>query len=97
MRRQAADGLDWVSFAIEDTGIGMTPEQLGRLFQRFSQGDETTTRRFGGTGLGLALSLAFARLMGGDIVVESREGHGTTFTLRLPAALPERSEAETAA
>ena len=68
----------------------MTPEQLVRLFQRFTQADETTTRKFGGTGLGLALSKAFAILLGGDISVESVEGEGTCFTLRLPAILPER-------
>ena len=86
VRREAGPGGDWLSFAVEDTGIGLSPEQMGRLFQRFSQADESTTRRFGGTGLGLALSRAFARLLGGDITVESREGRGSTFTLRVPAA-----------
>ncbi len=62
----------------------MTPEQLAKLFQRFTQADETTTRKFGGTGLGLALSRAFARLLGGDIDVESVEGQGTCFTLAAP-------------
>ncbi|RYC33217.1 sensor histidine kinase [Lichenibacterium minor] len=81
VRREA----DWMCFAVEDTGIGMSPEQLGRLFQRFIQADESTTRRFGGTGLGLALSRAFARLLGGDIAVESEPGRGTVFTLRVPA------------
>ena len=79
----------WMSFVVADTGIGMTPEQMGRLFQRFSQADESTTRRFGGTGLGLALSRAFARLLGGDIAVESEAGLGTTFTLRVPAVVHE--------
>ena len=78
---------DWVSFAVEDTGIGLSPEQVGRLFQRFSQADESTTRRFGGTGLGLALSRAFARLLGGDITVVSRSGQGSTFTLVVPAVV----------
>ncbi len=77
-------------FRVADTGIGMTPEQLGRLFQRFSQADESTTRRFGGTGLGLALTRAFAHLLGGAISVESIFGEGTTFTLRLPACMPEQ-------
>ncbi len=84
VRRLAGEGGDWLSFAVEDTGIGMSAEQIGRLFQRFSQADESTTRRFGGTGLGLALSRAFARLLGGDIAVSSEEGRGTVFTLRVP-------------
>ncbi len=77
-------------FRVSDTGIGMTEEQLARLFQRFAQADETTTRKFGGTGLGLALTRAFSRLLGGDISVESTIGVGTSFTLRLPAAMPEQ-------
>ena len=59
VRREASPAGDWLTFAIEDSGIGMTPEQVQRLFQRFTQADETTTRKFGGTGLGLALSRAF--------------------------------------
>ena len=91
VRRERLADVDWLVFSVEDEGIGMTPEQVGRLFQRFSQADETTTRRFGGTGLGLALSRAFAQLLGGDITVESIEGVGTTFTLRAPATVPEVS------
>ena len=63
-------------FRVSDTGIGMTEEQLGRLFQRFSQADESTTRKFGGTGLGLALTRAFSHLLGGDIAVASIHGEG---------------------
>ncbi len=81
-------------FQVSDTGIGMTEEQLGRLFQRFAQADETTTRKFGGTGLGLAITKAFSRLLGGDITVESTLGVGTTFTLRLPAYMPEQQTYE---
>jgi signal transduction histidine kinase/CheY-like chemotaxis protein len=91
-RREARSGRDWLSFAVSDTGIGMTPEQLGRLFQRFTQADQSTTRRFGGTGLGLALSQAFTQLLGGDIDVESAPGRGTCFTVRLPAT-PEGADA----
>jgi CheY-like chemotaxis protein len=81
---------DWLEFRVADTGIGMTEEQLGRLFQRFEQADGSTTRNFGGTGLGLALTRAFSRLLGGDVSVESRPGFGTTFTLRLPANIPDQ-------
>ena len=83
-----------VVFRVADTGIGMTEEQVGRLFQRFTQADESTTRKFGGTGLGLALTRGFAHLLGGDIAVESIYGEGTAFTLRLPAYMPEQETYE---
>ena len=86
---------EWMEFRVADTGIGMTEEQVGRLFRRFEQADDSTTRNFGGTGLGLALTRAFCRLLGGDISVESRVGEGTAFILRLPTTMPEqRAEAE---
>ena len=88
-RDRRVDG-DWIAFEVADTGIGMTPDQVERLFQRFAQADETTTRRFGGTGLGLALSRGFSRLLGGDITVESAEGRGTCFTIAVPASIPTR-------
>ena len=72
------------SFAVSDTGIGMTEEQLGRLFEAFSQAEASTRSRYGGTGLGLAISRHFCRLMGGDLTVESVYGQGSTFTVRLP-------------
>src|SRR5678815_919669 len=88
-RREAAAGGDQMVFTVTDTGIGMTEEQLGRLFQEFTQAEATTSRRYGGTGLGLALSRRLCRLMGGDVTVESSSGRGSTFTIRLPAEVPE--------
>jgi signal transduction histidine kinase len=83
--RQAQEtGHDWITIAVADTGIGMTPEQMGRLFQEFSQASSTTASKYGGTGLGLAISKRFCEMMGGDITVESEVGRGSTFTIRLP-------------
>jgi PAS domain S-box-containing protein len=74
-------------FRVADTGIGMTPDHLGKLFKPFSQVDPSATRRFGGTGLGLAITRHFCEAMGGEITVESRPGIGSAFTIRLPKAV----------
>jgi signal transduction histidine kinase len=84
--RKVADGRDWVELAVADTGIGLTAEQQAKLFQEFTQADSLTARRYGGTGLGLALSRKLARMMGGDVTVASEPGKGSTFTVRLQLA-----------
>lgn len=81
-------------FDVADSGIGMTPEQTAKLFERFTQADASTTRRFGGTGLGLAITRAFCQLLGGHISLASDFGKGSTFTIRIPAVLPEVKEPE---
>ena len=83
-----------VRFRVSDTGVGMTQEQLGRLFQAFSQADASTTKRFGGTGLGLGITKHFCTMLGGDVTVESTPGTGSTFVIRLPdqAAAPAAAE-----
>lgn len=86
------NGIDQVVFTISDTGIGISPEQIDKLFRPFSQADSSTTRRYGGTGLGLALTKSFAELLGGDIRVESRPQHGATFALTLPMRLGEAAQ-----
>ena len=83
--RKVADGRDWVELAVADTGIGLTAEQQAKLFQEFTQADSLTARRYGGTGLGLALSRKLARMMGGDVTVTSEPGKGSVFTVRLPS------------
>ncbi|MEG4393274.1 ATP-binding protein [Microcoleus sp. BROC3] len=82
---------EWISFTVSDTGIGMNPEQIERVFQAFTQADESTTRRYGGTGLGLAIAKKFCQMMGGDISLESELGKGSIFTVELPAIVAEKA------
>jgi signal transduction histidine kinase/DNA-binding response OmpR family regulator/streptogramin lyase len=76
-------------FIVSDTGIGITPKQMNRLFEAFAQADASTTRKYGGTGLGLTISRNFCRMMGGDLTVASEPGQGSTFTVTLPAEVKE--------
>jgi signal transduction histidine kinase len=77
-------GVAGLAFRVADTGIGMNPSQMDRLFQPFTQADPSTTRKYGGTGLGLAITRRFAEMLGGTIGAQSEPGRGTTFTLWLP-------------
>ncbi|HEY2593124.1 MAG TPA: GAF domain-containing protein, partial [Chloroflexota bacterium] len=81
---QPIEEREWWTFGVRDTGIGMTPDQMERIFEAFSQADASTSRTYGGTGLGLAISRRFCRLMGGDLSVESAPGRGSAFTVTLP-------------
>ena len=85
-REAAVDG-ERIVFRVADTGIGMTDEQMSRLFQRFVQADASTTRKYGGTGLGLSLTKALCEVLGGTVAVQSAPGEGTTFTVKVLANL----------
>ena len=82
---------DWIVFTVKDTGIGMSPEQLAKIFDPFTQADSSTTKKYGGTGLGLTITKKFCEMMGGDITAFSELEKGSTFTIRLPAILGETS------
>ena len=81
----SVDERRWLDFIVSDSGIGMTPAQLEKLFEDFTQADQTTARRYGGTGLGLAITRRLCRMMGGDVTVTSEAGKGSTFVVHLPA------------
>ena len=86
--RVSSGESDEIVFAVIDTGIGIAQDKLGKVFQEFGQADDSTTRDYGGTGLGLPISLRLCRLLGGDLSLASEHGVGSTFTIRLPAVLP---------
>lgn len=89
-RETSANKTKWIRFRVADTGIGMSSEQMQDLYREFWQADPSETREYGGSGLRLALSQRFCQMMGGTIDVESESGHGSTFTVRLPAEVPAR-------
>jgi signal transduction histidine kinase/CheY-like chemotaxis protein len=101
VRRVIAGGPEWIEFCVADSGIGMTPEQVSKVYDAFAQADASTTRKYGGTGLGLTITRKFCEMMGGTISVESTPGTGTRFVILLPAViggeasapLPERAAA----
>jgi signal transduction histidine kinase/DNA-binding response OmpR family regulator len=88
------DGDRWIAFRVADTGIGMTPEQLDKLFQPFVQADTSTSRKYGGTGLGMTITQLFVKMMGGEMSVASEPGAGTTFTVLLPTEVKAPPPAE---
>jgi signal transduction histidine kinase len=86
--RETRKGTEWLDFKVIDNGIGMTEEQVQRSFDAFTQADESTSRKYGGTGLGLTITKEFCEMLGGDISVESAAGKGSVFTVTLPAETP---------
>jgi len=92
IRLTAERTSDWLVIKVIDSGIGMTPEQLERIFDPFSQADATTTREFGGTGLGLSISRKLCEMMGGTLTAESRKDAGSTFTIRIPVEGSDQQE-----
>ena len=95
--RERRENGDWILLSVSDTGIGIPADKLDHVFQEFSQADDSTTRNFGGTGLGLPISRRFCQMMGGDITIQSEAGKGSTFTIELPAAVDALDAAKTMA
>jgi len=87
--RTVEAGVDWLILAVSDTGIGIAADKVEHVFEEFTQADNSTTRDYGGTGLGLAISRRFCEMLGGDLTAHSELGMGSTFTIRVPAILPE--------
>jgi signal transduction histidine kinase len=91
--RESREDGEWLSFTVTDEGIGMTPEQMKRIFEAFAQADESTSRKYGGAGLGLTISREFCEMLGGGIMLSSEPGEGSVFVVTLPAELAVKGEA----
>ncbi|MDN3273748.1 ATP-binding protein [Frankia sp. RB7] len=94
VQRRKSQGGDWIEIQVQDSGIGIASPDIGRLFQNFGQANSATSSKYGGTGLGLALSQKFCALMGGGISATSEFGHGSCFTIRVPAWISQQQEAD---
>ena len=94
VKSRMIDGVEFIDFAVIDTGAGMSPEGVAKVFEEYTQAERSTSANYGGTGLGLPISKKFAEMMGGDVVVTSEEGVGSTFTMSVPRECPEYSEDE---
>ena len=92
IERHTKDSQDWIFMKVSDSGIGMTDEQLLKLFKAFSQAESSTTRKYGGTGLGLTITKRFCQMMGGDVTVQSEIGKGSTFIIDLPANVKDEKQ-----
>lgn len=95
--RRIDAGSDWLILTVRDSGIGIPADKLDAVFEEFGQADQSTTRNFGGTGLGLPIARRFCQLLGGDLTVESQPGSGSTFRIRVPSVLPGATPPEIAA
>ncbi|MGI9318879.1 MAG: ATP-binding protein [bacterium] len=91
VERTKKSGVDWIVLSVTDSGIGIAEDKIDKVFEEFTQADGSTTRDFGGTGLGLAISRRFCRMLGGDLILTSKLGEGSTFTISLPAIFSEKN------
>jgi signal transduction histidine kinase len=94
VQRRKSQGGDWIEIQVLDTGIGIAQSDIGRLFQNFGQANSATSRKYGGTGLGLALSQKLCGLLGGGISATSELGRGSCFTIRVVAWMSEQYNAD---
>ena len=92
VRARSVEGLEFIDFAVIDTGAGMSAEGVAKVFEEYTQAERSTSANHGGTGLGLPISKKFAEMMGGDVVLTSEEGVGSVFTLSVPRECPEYNE-----